>query len=129
MNRKEKTIKQLQAECKKRKIGFMTSWTKLALIKRLDDEDKREKSLNELKKEVKDKSEQLESLDPKVVQQNAIKKLAAEKRNELSALEKEWDVLTKKQDSHYNEAARIGDRKKIIHDLKRNLEVFLESLK
>ena len=42
MNRKDKTVKQLQAECKKRKIGFMTNWTKLALIKRLEDEDKRE---------------------------------------------------------------------------------------
>tara|TARA_R100000005_G_C4929251_1_gene159002 strand:+ start:117 stop:503 length:387 start_codon:yes stop_codon:yes gene_type:complete len=128
MNRKDKTVKQLQAECKKRKIGFMTSWTKLALIKRLEDEDKREKSLNELKKEVKDKSKKLESLDPKVVQQNAIKTLAAAKRNELARIEKEWDVLTKKQDAHYNEAARIGDRKKILHDQKRNLEVFLESL-
>ena len=128
MNRKDKTVKQLQAECKKRKIGFMTSWTKLALIKRLDDEDKREESLNELKKEVKAKSKKLEALNPHVVQQNAIDELAAKKRNELATLEKEWDVLTKKQDAHYNEAARIGDRKKIIHDLKRNLEVFLESL-
>jgi hypothetical protein len=129
MNRKEKTIKQLQAECKKRKIGFMTSWTKLALIKRLDDEDKREESLNELKKEVKDKDKILESLDPALVQKRAINELKTQKRNELALLEKEWKQLTKKQDAHYKEAEKIGDRKKIIHDLKRNLEVLLESLK
>ena len=129
MNRKEKTIKQLQAECKKRKIGFMTSWTKLALIKRLDDEDKREESLNELKKEVKDKDKILESIDPALVQKRAINELKTQKRNELALLEKEWKQLTKKQDAHYKEAEKIGDRKKIIHDLKRNLEVFLESLK
>ena len=49
MNRKDKTMKQLQAECKKRKIGFMTSWTKMALIKRLEDEDNRDKEYEKLK--------------------------------------------------------------------------------
>ena len=34
---KPKTLKELQAECKKRNIGFMTSWTKMALIRRLED--------------------------------------------------------------------------------------------
>ena len=42
MNRKDKTVKQLQAECRRRKIGFMMTWTKPALVKRLEDEDKRE---------------------------------------------------------------------------------------
>ena len=127
-NRKDKTIIQLQAECKKRKIGFMTSWTKLALIKRLEDEDKREKSLNELKKEVKDKSKKLESLDPKVVQQNAINALVAKKRNQLALLEKEWKQLTEKQDAYYKEAEKIGDRKKVILNEKKNLMVFIENI-
>ena len=48
MNRKDKTMKQLQAECKKRKIGFMTSWTKMALIKRLEDEDIEIKNMKNL---------------------------------------------------------------------------------
>ena len=55
MNRKDKTVKQLQAECRKRKIGFMMNWTKAALIKRLEDEDIREKSILSLQKEL-DKS-------------------------------------------------------------------------
>jgi len=52
MNRKEKTINQLKAECKKRDIGFMTSWTKMALIKRLEDEDSRDDEILKLKKEL-----------------------------------------------------------------------------
>ena len=135
MNRKEKTIKQLQAECKERKIGFMTSWTKLALINRLDDEDSREKKLNELKKEVDDKSEILKTLDvgtqrdAKIkVQQDAITELKNQKKNELIQLEREWEQLTNKQDNLYKEAEKIGDRKKIINNQKRNLKVFIENL-
>ena len=45
---KEKTIKQLQAECKKRNIGFMTSWTRVSLIKRLEDEDKKDDEIKAL---------------------------------------------------------------------------------
>ena len=50
MNRKDKTIKQLQSECRKRKVGFMMNWTKVALTKRLEDEDKRDKDILELEK-------------------------------------------------------------------------------
>jgi hypothetical protein len=50
MKRKDKTVKQLQAECRKRKVGFMMNWTKVALIKRLEDEDKRDKGILELEK-------------------------------------------------------------------------------
>ena len=44
-NRKNKTINQLRAECRRRKVGFMMTWTKEALIKRLDEEDKRDATL------------------------------------------------------------------------------------
>ena len=52
MNRKNKTVKQLQAECKNKKVGFMMNWTKAALVKRLEDEDNREKTLAEAQKEL-----------------------------------------------------------------------------
>ena len=51
-NRKKLSVKKLQEECKKRNIGFMTSWTKAALIKRLEDEDNRDKELLKLKKQL-----------------------------------------------------------------------------
>jgi hypothetical protein len=63
MNRKNKTVKQLQAECRKRKIGFMMNWTKIALTKRLEDEDKRDASRLKLEestaKNIKDKQDKL----------------------------------------------------------------------
>ena len=128
MNRKEKTINQLKVECKKRKIGFMTSWTKLALIKRLEDEDKREITLNELKEEVKEKDVKLEALDPETVQKNVLGVLAAGKRNELARAEKGWRMLTKEQDEHYAEVERIGELKKALRNEINNLELFLKSL-
>ena len=53
IERTKKTVKQLQAECRKRKIGFMVNWTKTALVKRLEDEDSREKEILELKEQLK----------------------------------------------------------------------------
>ena len=53
IERTKKTVKQLQAECRKRKIGFMANWTKTALVKRLEDEDNREKETLELKEQLK----------------------------------------------------------------------------
>jgi len=52
IDRKNSSVKELQAECKKRKIGFMATWTKLALIKRLEEEDVREETLNKTKEEL-----------------------------------------------------------------------------
>ena len=49
IERTKKTVKQLQAECRKRKVGFMMNWTKIALTKRLEDEDKKDKELSEAK--------------------------------------------------------------------------------
>ena len=51
----------------------MTSWTKMALIKRLEDEDKREASLDKLKKEVEEKDKELKALDPKAVEKKVSK--------------------------------------------------------
>ena len=69
MNRKDKTVKQLQAECRKRKIGFMMNWTKAALTKRLEDEDKREiaskKVEDKASKEIDKAKKELESIQTK----------------------------------------------------------------
>ena len=124
MKRTKSTVKQLQAECKERKIGFMTSWTKMALIKRLEDEDKREASLDELKKEVEEKVKELKALDPKAVE----KKVIAVNRNRLARAEKRWESLTQEQDMHYSEVERIGDIKKALRDEMNNIEILLKSL-
>mgnify|MGYP003125621195 CR=1 FL=1 len=124
MKRTKSTVKQLQAECKERKIGFMTSWTKMALIKRLEDEDKREASLDELKKEVEEKDKELKALDPKAVE----KKVIAVNRNRLARAEKRWESLTQEQDMHYSEVERIGDIKKALRDEMNNIEILLKSL-
>jgi parvulin-like peptidyl-prolyl isomerase len=124
MKRTKSTVKQLQAECKERKIGFMTSWTKMALIKRLEDEDKREASLDELKKEVEKKDKELKALDPKAVE----KKVIAVNRNRLARAEKRWESLTQEQDMHYSEVERIGDIKKALRDEMNNIEILLKSL-
>ena len=124
MNRTKNTIKQLQAECKERKIGFMTSWTKMALIKRLEDEDKRESSVDKLKKEVEEKDNELKALDPKAVE----KKLIAVNKNKLAQAEKRWKLLSEEQEMHYSEAERIGDIKKALRDEMNNIEILIKSL-
>ena len=52
MKREKESKKTLQDECKKRKIGFMATWSKIALIKRLEEEDIREETLVKTKKEL-----------------------------------------------------------------------------
>tara|TARA_R110002020_G_scaffold392414_1_gene602679 strand:- start:36 stop:482 length:447 start_codon:yes stop_codon:yes gene_type:complete len=56
MNRKDKKIKELQEECKKRNISFLKSWSKKFFITRLEEEDSRDEEMREIyssnKKEV-----------------------------------------------------------------------------
>jgi len=86
MNRKDKTIKQLQAECRKRKVGFMMNWTKMALIKRLEDEDKRELDIKKVEdratKEINKAKEELASAKIK------LSSFAAEQKQNLKELQK-----------------------------------------
>ena len=93
MNRKDKTVKQLQAECRKRKIGFMMNWTKIALTKRLEDEDKKDKELLEVKetlKKIEEKrdKELLEAKEKLQVVQNKIKAMPNEKSMQIDINEK-----------------------------------------
>ena len=86
MNRKDKTIKQLQAECRKRKIGFMMNWTKAALIKRLEDEDTRE-------------------LASKKVEDDATKEINKAKQ-ELEKAKIEHSSYVSKRDAQYDQSIK-----------------------
>ena len=137
MNRKDKTVKQLQAECKKRKIGFMMNWTKGALVKRLDDEDNREKwyenQMANKEKEIDNitvklaKSQERNIADKLVVtnqQKNKLKdihaNLKAEKINETDIKEKIEKLLSQK-------VSLSRQRKASINKIK-ELEAIIKSL-
>ena len=48
MNRKDKSIKELQEECKKRNISFLKNWSKKFFITRLEEEDARDEEMREI---------------------------------------------------------------------------------
>jgi high-affinity K+ transport system ATPase subunit B len=158
MNRKDKTVKQLQAECRKRKIGFMMNWTKAALIKRLEDEDKREKAILELqekleKTEVKGKKALLKTkkdlevakttisgmkIDSSATQKGLHKQLSDaapaiawidNKEKELASLKKEWDTLDKEQKIIINQNNSLAKRKRTVFEKIESVKLLMESLK
>ena len=146
MNRKDKSIKQLQAECKKRKIGFMTSWTKMALIKRLEDEDKKDSEILKIKELAEKKlkkanaekiksqkkaasvNKKLRDMDEDEIQKQALKNLKQSKVQHLSKLKREVDNLTVVQEKHYEDAAIIGKKKVKLMTEMETLEVMIKSL-
>jgi uncharacterized protein YdcH (DUF465 family) len=93
--RKGNSIKKLQEECKKRNIGFMTSWTKMALIKRLADEDKRDDEILKLKKEL-DKIKEA----PKII--------TAGLKRELNEYKGAKVRLEDEIKSHHDEKVKLG---------------------
>ena len=99
MNRKDKTVKQLQAECRKRKVGFMMNWTKVALTKRLEDEDKRELASKKVEdkatKEMNKAKKELESA--KIQHSNYISKRDAQYDQNLLELQKSDPKAVEKQ--------------------------------
>ena len=146
MKRKDKTVKQLQAECRKRKVGFMMNWTKVALIKRLEDEDKKDKLILELEKKadkvlVKKEEElsialkkqritnrELGKLDKGIIKENAIGALIKQKQTILSQLEVEFDALQIKQNEVLKENSIISHRKAEIHKEIESLKILIKSL-
>ena len=138
MNRKDKTVKQLQAECRKRKIGFMMNWTKAALIKRLEDEDNREKEILELKEQLKTETLQLkeqlaasqkktgslrnaaESV-PDVMLKKAQRELDHEKTKKAS-LEKTLDVVRIKKSELSDEWVKSNRKIKELEALVKSLK-------
>jgi hypothetical protein len=133
MNRKDKTVKQLQAECRKRKVGFMMNWTKIALVKRLEDEDKREleikkaedkatKEINKAKKELeaakigmKDQKEALRKSDPKVVEKEIIQKMYMNQKNKLANLQRTFDTLHQREIEIEEENNKVAEKKLKIY--------------
>jgi len=132
MNRKDKTIKQLQAECKKRKVGYMMNWTKAALTKRLEDEDKREldikniedrasKEIDKAKKELKAIKTQhdenlikLEKLDPMLIEEQIKAQMLVSQKSKLNSLKKKFDKLHTEQQELKAKILSIGDEKLIL---------------
>lgn len=120
IERKDKTVKQLQAECRKRKIGFMMSWTKGALIKRLEEEDKREIELLETKEEL-EKQIEVNKKTKKETQQLG-KKLESAKPNAIKDMELSLDKLIEEKTKYVNRAQiffeqKIKDRKEALTEL------------
>ena len=139
-------MKQLQAECKKRKIGFMTSWTKMALIKRLEDEDKKDSEILKIKesaekklkkanaekiksqKKVASVNKKLKDMDEGEIQRKAIEQLRKDKSHNLRNLKQQLDGLTTIQEDHYKKASEIGDEKSKLMDEIQTLEIMIKSL-
>ena len=65
MNREKENKKELQDECRKRNVGFMATWSKIALMKRLEEEDIREKTLDETVKELAKTQEEVKLISKK----------------------------------------------------------------
>ena len=91
IKRKDKTVKQLQAECRKRKIGFMMNWTKIALTKRLEDEDRKDKELLEAENVKKEQDKEINKL--KAAIKTGIKKAEEKKDSEILKLEEKMSAL------------------------------------
>ena len=121
MNRKDKTVKQLQAECRKRKIGFMMNWTKIALTKRLEDEDRKDKELLEAENVKKEQDKEINKL--KAAIKTGIKKAEEKKDSEILKLEEKMSALP----SVENEMKSLLARKTIERADKRLMYEKLDS--
>ena len=91
IERTKKTVKQLQAECRKRKVGFMMNWTKVALVKRLEDEDNRDKELLEAENVKKEQDKEINKL--KAAIKSGIKKAEEKKDSEILEIKNKMSSL------------------------------------
>ena len=116
MDRKNKTVKQLQAEMRRRKIGFMLNWTKAALIKRLLEEDKREKDLLNTNEKLEKVEKERDAVLPDI--SGRIKLELERVERKINKLEVTWKQL----DSQRTSALKKYDRVVLEReDLKRTL--------
>ena len=147
MNRKDNTIKQLQTECRKREIGFMTNWTKVALTKRLEDEDKKDKELLEVKetlkkievkrdKELLEAKEKLQSVENKIkampskksVQNDINKKIRLEKEDRLRKVIHAFNLLHEEQNRLFERTNKLASEKAKLHKEITTIEEIIKSL-
>ena len=94
IERKKKTVPQLRAEARKRGVGFMMNWTRAALVKRLEDEDERDKLL--LEAEEKGKKLLLESQKETKLSEKRHDLSITTVNNNLHGKKVEVEVLKKK---------------------------------
>jgi len=116
---KEKTLKQLHDECKKRNIGFMTTWSKTALIKRLEDEDKKDEEIQGLKDLIKRKENSYNILATKPLLE--AKKQLKKNKIELEGYENRIKKLM-------DEKFELMQKNKPIRQEIEQLEVLIKSL-
>ena len=119
IERTKKAVKQLQTECKKRKIGFMMNWTKAALIKRLEDEDKREDKVTEIElkakrevTELESKAEKAEEIAKTLKAENKKLKPRAIEKKTLDDIKIKYSLLLKDKEDNY---ARLEVKQKALN--------------
>ncbi len=78
MNRKKENKKELQDECRKRNVGFMATWSKIALMKRLEEEDIRDETQAKTMKEL-------------VKTQEEVKLISKKSKEDIGKVKKELD--------------------------------------
>ena len=113
---KDKTVKQLQAEMRKRKIGFMMNWTKAALIKRLLEENKREKDLLSTNKKLEKVEKERDAVLPDI--SGKIKLELERVERKINKLEVTWKQLDNQRTSALEKYDRVILERE---DLKRTL--------
>jgi chromosome segregation ATPase len=116
MDRKNKTVKQLQAEMRRRKIGFMLNWTKAALIKRLLEEDKREKDLLNTNEKLEKVEKERDAVLPDISGKIKLELERVEKK--INKLEVTWKQLDSQRTSALEKYDRVVLERE---DLKRTL--------
>jgi hypothetical protein len=136
MNRKDNTVKQLQAECKKRGIGFMTTWTKLALTKRLEDEDKKDKEIEILKSKskedqqlVKKVQKDLKELDKSEIEKKVKSDMILMKERRIKALQVKFDILHNRELEIAEENNKVAEEKLKIYKEMESIKELMTSLK
>ena len=148
MNRKDKTVKQLQAECRKREVGYMTNWTKVALVKRLEDEDKKDKELIEVKETLKkvevkrdkkllEAKEKLQSVENKIkampskesVQSDVDNKIRLKKEDRLRKVTQAFNLLHEEQNRLFERTNKIASEKAKLHKEITTIKEIIKSLK
>jgi len=136
MNRKDNTVKQLQAECKKRGIGFMTTWTKLALTKRLEDEDKKDKEIEILKSKskedqqlVKKVQKDLKELDKSEIEKKVKSDMILMKERRIKALQVKFDILHNRELEIAEENNKVAEEKLKIYKEMESIKEMMTSLK
>jgi len=136
MNRKDNTVKQLQAECRKRGIGFMTTWTKLALTKRLEDEDKKDKEIDILKSKskkdqqlVKKAQKDLKKLDYKEIQKNIKSDMIIIQEGQIISMREELDLMKREQNTLIERSNEIAVKSIELAKEIKSLEFSVASLK